>query len=365
MASAQERQRATTAAALLKEPGGLRLGSLVAGVDYPVGRSDRTWITATIDGWIPASSAQSSARDGFDLTVIAGGGESVRAVPGGAIIARVQEGTLLSRVTVRGKWIHVRRQGWVARTSLGGTAPLPTTTVAAKPAPKPPPQAAKPVAAVPAPAPTSPPTAAPAPSTSPPPAPATTVAPQAVSGRADSSGKDAPQPGEVSGRVALRRGAPISVAPDGEPVATLGRAGTAAVLERSRDWTRVQVEGWVRNTDITGTALNGPRITAAMIRAAPDRYLGQPVSWRLQFLAIQEADELRPELPRGQPYLLTRGPLPESGFVYVTASKAEIEAFRQRQPLDEITIEGVLKAARTRYLPTPVVELKSTLGGAR
>ena len=134
MASAQQRQRATTAAALLKEPGGLRLGSLVAGVDYPVGRSDRSWITATIDGWIPATSAQSSARDGFDLTVIAGGGESVRAAPGGTIIARVQEGTLLSRVTVRGKWIHVRRQGWVARSNFAAGAAPATTTVAVKPA---------------------------------------------------------------------------------------------------------------------------------------------------------------------------------------------------------------------------------------
>jgi hypothetical protein len=354
IASAQERQRATTAAPLLKEPGGLRLGSLVAGVDYPVGRSDRSWITATIDGWIPGASAQSSARDGFDLTVIAGGGESVRAAPGGAIIARVQEGTLLSRVAVRGKWIHVRRQGWVARNNLAGGSVPPPTTVAAKPAPSPPPAAVKPVVAAPAPA--------PAPATSPPPA---VVAPQAAPNRRDTAAKDAPQAGEVSGRVTLRRGAPIALAPDGEPVATLGRASTAAVLERSRDWTRVQLEGWVRNADVTGTALNGPRITGAMIRAEPNRYLGQPVSWRLQFLAIQEADELRPEIPRGQPYLLTRGPLPESGFVYVMATKAEIETFRQRQPLDEIVVDGVLRAARTKYLPTPVVELKSTLGGSR
>jgi hypothetical protein len=359
IASAQERQRATAAAPLLKEPGGLRLGSLVAGVDYQVGRSDRSWITATVDGWIPSSSAQSTSRDGFDLTVIAGGGESVRATPAGSIVARVQEGTLLSRVTVRGKWIHVRRQGWVARSNLAPLAPPPATTVVAKPAPSPPPAPPKAVAAAPPPAP------APAPAPSPTAAPATTAAGQTPAGARDTARKDAPERSEVSGRVTLRRGAMVSVAPDGEPLATVGRAGSAAVLERARDWTRIQLEGWVRNADVTGTALDGPRITGAMIRAGPDRYLGQSVSWRLQFLAIQEADELRPEIPRGQPYLLTRGPLPESGFVYVTGTKGQIEAFRQRQPLDEITIDGVLRAARTKYLPTPVVELKPTLGGSR
>jgi hypothetical protein len=82
------------------------------------------------------------------------------------------------------------------------------------------------------------------------------------------------------------------------------------------------------------------------------------VNWRLQFLAVQEADELRPEMARGQLYLLTRGPLPESGFVYVTVTKAQADEYHKRQPLDEIAIQGIVRAGRTRYLPTPVVELK-------
>ena len=151
----------------------------------------------------------------------------------------------------------------------------------------------------------------------------------------------------------------MAVTPDGDPVATLARPGTGVVLERTRDWVRVQLDGWVRSSDITGAVEDGPRITGAMIRAAPDKYVGQTVAWRLQFLAIQEADELRPEMPRGQLYLLTRGPLPESGFVYVMITKAQADEYRKLQPLDEIKVEGPLKAGRTRYLPTPVVELSS------
>jgi hypothetical protein len=87
------------------------------------------------------------------------------------------------------------------------------------------------------------------------------------------------------------------------------------------------------------------------------------VVWRLHFLARQEADELRPEMPKGQPYLLTRGPLPESGFVYVMVSSAQANLVEGLRPLDEIRIEGIIRSGRTRYLPTPVVELTRLVEG--
>jgi len=33
------------------------------------------------------------------------------------------------------------------------------------------------------------------------------------------------------------------------------------------------------------------------VRAAPARYVGKTVDWRVQFLAVRKADELRPEIP--------------------------------------------------------------------
>jgi len=145
------------------------------------------------------------------------------------------------------------------------------------------------------------------------------------------------------------------------PPGTAGR-----VVGRSGEWVRVQVEGWVRDADVKPAesgVLGG--ISAAEVRASPDRFVGQTLDWRLQVIAVQIADELRPEMPSGQPYLLTRGPLPEPGFVYVMLPPGRVAEFRALPPLHELTLRVTLKAARTRYLATPVAELVSTPGLAR
>jgi len=132
------------------------------------------------------------------------------------------------------------------------------------------------------------------------------------------------------------------------------------VLTRSGEWARVQVEGWVRDIDLggaVGTSLGG--VTAAEVRADPPRYIGQTVDWRLELIAVQTADDLRSEMTKGQLYLLTRGPLPEPGFVYVTVTPGQAEEFRALQALQELTLRVKIKAPRTRFLSTPVVELVS------
>ena len=78
-------------------------------------------------------------------------------------------------------------------------------------------------------------------------------------------------------------------------------------------------------------------------------------------MAIQTADELRPEIPLGQRYLLTRGPAPETGFVYVVIDEAQLERVRALQPLEDLTIRVRILAPRTRYLPHPVVQLLAIL----
>jgi hypothetical protein len=87
------------------------------------------------------------------------------------------------------------------------------------------------------------------------------------------------------------------------------------------------------------------------------------VEWRVQFVAIQKADELRPEIPEGQPYLLTRGPLPEPGFVYVVVPSNKVSQFEAVPALKELTIRGTIRAASTKYLPTPVIDLVEVVSG--
>jgi hypothetical protein len=107
-------------------------------------------------------------------------------------------------------------------------------------------------------------------------------------------------------------------------------------------------------------ALDSASVTLEQLRAEPEKYTGQAVTWRLQYLALQVADELRPELPPGEPYILARGPLPEAGFVYVSVTREQAERFRKMSPLDEFTANGTIRSPRTRYLPTPVIELRRT-----
>lgn len=323
----------------------------MAGIAYATGRTQGDWTEATLDGWVRAEAAQPTTRDGFDLVIVSGGGEPIRNAPGGGAVGRVQEGTLLSRVAVRGKWVHVRRTGWAPRATFGAPAASPPKqqeVAAAKPTPQPqaPPASAPPAAAANQRAPAPPP--APPPSTQP-----ADTAHTALSG---------PAADGASQRVLLRQGTNLALAQDGERIATMDQKVEATVVEQSGQWSRVRFEGWVRNSDLAGDAREAPTITAAMIRQNPDRYVGQSIAWRVQFLAIQKADELRPEIPAGQSYLLTRGPLPETNFVYVMISPEQEARLKTLQPLDELLIEGVLRAGKTKYLPTPVVELKEVKG---
>lgn len=80
---------------------------------------------------------------------------------------------------------------------------------------------------------------------------------------------------------------------------------------------------------------------------------------------MQVADELRPEMPAGSPYLLMRGPLPEPGFVYVMLPRGDVARFKALPPLAELTLRLTIKAASTRYLPTPVAELVAVVDSTR
>jgi hypothetical protein len=285
--------------------------SLPAGAPVELGDSKDGWREATVEGWISTQSTSPTRRDGYDLVVTPDKGENLRSSPNGPLIGRAREGTLLERVGQRGRWTRVRREGWV-----------PGRAVPAAPAS----QGRAPAASSP---PASPP----------------------------------PKPAALETAETLRETG-LATAPAGTPLGTLHAGIPTRVVERSGEWVRVQVDGWVRESDLKhseGGALVG--ITAAEVHSAPDRFVGQTLDWKLQLISVQLADELRTELPPGQPYLLTRGPLPEPGFVYVAIPRDRVDEFRALPPLSELLLRLTLKAARSRYLDTPVTELISVVDG--
>jgi hypothetical protein len=147
-------------------------------------------------------------------------------------------------------------------------------------------------------------------------------------------------------------------APEGPTAGTLSPETPLRVLSRTGEWARVQMEGWVRTDDLreaTPGVLIG--VSAAELRADPERYQGQTLRWTLQFIATQRADDLRPDLPPGATYLLARGPLPEHGFVYVVVPEAQRAAIETLAPLTEIRVTARVRVARSRFLGNPVVDL--------
>ena len=326
--AAQDDQRLALPAELHREPDGAALVSLPEGAPISTGRKKGAWHEAAVEGWIYSKSLASTKREGFDLVVISKGGENLRRTPNGTVIGHAREGTLLQRVAVRGRWTRVRRAGWVPRTAVAST-PKAVRTEAQRSAQRPDPasQASSP--------------------------PARSEA--AAGAPRSAGGPDAAAAGQETALLSTPGGAEVALLRAGAPARVVGRSG---------EWARVEVAGWVKGEDLRpdeGGALVG--VTAAEVRAAPDRYVGRVVEWRLQVIAVQIADQLRSELPPGQPYLLTRGPLPEPGFVYVGIPAERAAEFKALPPLQEVTLRVSIKAARTKYLPTPVAEFVSVAGG--
>jgi hypothetical protein len=315
---AQEEQPLSTPTDLHREPDGAPLVSLPAGAPVLPGRPRGDWHQVTVEAWITTSSTSPTRRDGFDLIVTPDKGENLRSIPNGPVVGRVREGTLLKRVGVNGRWTRVKRAGWVPRDAVASAARHPAKQGKA-------PQTRAAVAAGPA-------------------------------AKADvAAGED---------RVETARETSLSAVPEGGALATLPGGTPVRVVSRSSGWAKVQLEGWIKDADLKPSdagSLVG--VSAAEVRAAPDRYVGQTIDWRLQLIAVQTADELRAEMPPGQPYLLTRGPLPEPGFVYVSIPAGRIAEFRALPPLTELVLRVTLRAARSKYLTTPVTELVSVVSG--
>ena len=299
----------TTDADLLKEPGGTQLLHVAAGTSVLVGPVKGNSVQAKLEGWVLGAAIKDDKRDGFDVSVNRSVGIAIREKPGaGATLAMARFGALFDRIEARDGWVHVSRTGWIPRAALQPPAPPPPAG--------PPLQATK---------------------------PSTVQAPAAAA-------KPAPSVASSS----LLGGSTLFAQPGGSPLGVFEPPVKVDVLERRPGWTHIKVDAWVRESSL-GEAPAPGGITAAMIRAAPDRYVGQTVEWTLQVLAIQKADELRPELPEGQPYILARGPLPETGFVYVAIPAAEIEHFNALEPLAKIKVRATVRAGHSRFLPTPVL----------
>jgi len=287
-----------------KDPGGTPLGTISKNAAVVFGQTRGGWREVTLVGWVESTALRPDTRDGFDVSVTADN-TPIRSAPDATapIRAVARTGALFDRVTTRGAWSEVRRTSWTPAVS---TTPEPVPAV----------QTPLPSSAVP-----------------------TTATPVTD-----------------SNQVAVQGGTSFSADAAGPPIGTLEATRRATVTERRAGWSRITLDVWVRDGSV-GAAPSADGISGKDVRDEPDRYVGQTIEWSLQVLAVQQADELRPELPLGQPYVLARGPLPETGFVYLLIQARDVATWRAMQPLAEVRVRATVRAGRTRYLPTPVIEL--------
>src|SRR5713226_6182101 len=120
-----------------QEPDGRRLARLARGAVVTEGgggagggggggsgEARRDWVQVTLEGWIFGGSVGPTERPGFDLAVTRALDENLRAVPlsTGTLVARLNRGFALNRIGDSGRWVHVRRSGWMKRAALEPTA---------------------------------------------------------------------------------------------------------------------------------------------------------------------------------------------------------------------------------------------------
>jgi len=321
--AAQARFRVTTDGAwFFQEPGGKRLARLARGAIVVGGESQDTWQVVTLEGWIFATSVGPTPRAGYDLAVTRAPEENLRSAPAGALIGKLPQGFLLNKVAegTSGNWVHVLRPGWVEKSAVESLPPVASSQADTG----------------------APGTPGHGPGVNPPDTSASPSAPVDPS------------------RVESARRTVLYRAPEGAPAGTLAPSAPLRVLGRSGDWTRVELEGWVKSADLEiappGVLMG---ITAAELRTDPQRYAGQVLRWTLQYIAEQQADELRPEIPSGSRYFLARGPLPEHGFVYVIVPEAKRPQLESLAPLATIQVTARVRTGRTRFLGNPVLDLIS------
>jgi hypothetical protein len=333
----QARYRVTTDGAwFYQEPGGKRLARLARGAVLMGGETQGDWQGVMLEGWIFTTSVGPTPRAGYDLTVTRAPEENLRSAPAGALIGKLPQGFLLNKVAegTSGRWIHVTRAGWVEKTDLETVAQVASSRTASadtgsgEPTPGPRPGA------------------------------------PGIPGHGPGVGQPDTNPNPSApvdpSRVASARRTILYRAPEGQPTGTLAPSAPLRVLGRSGEWTRVELEGWVRSADLEiappGVLVG---ITAAELRTDPQRYAGQVLRWTLQFISTQQADELRPEIPNGATYFLARGPLPERGFVYVVVPEAKRAQLETLTPLATIQVTARVRTGRTRFLGNPVLDMIS------
>jgi hypothetical protein len=155
------------------------------------------------------------------------------------------------------------------------------------------------------------------------------------------------------------RTAPVTGAAVTPAVGQLAKGATVDVIARDRDWVRVRLEGWVRESDLTVADSTLRPLSAADIRSDPAGSRGKLVQWHVEAVALQTADPLRTGLQPGEQYLLALGPGPEKTLVYLAVPESLLPVARTLPAMAPVTITARVRDGRSEPAGVPILDLQS------
>ncbi|MBA2683421.1 MAG: hypothetical protein H0U66_02890 [Gemmatimonadaceae bacterium] len=334
--SARAQTTATTAAAARVAPDGRLVATLRVGAALKAGVTKADWTAVTMEGFLHKS-VVTAKKDA--LTVHASSGAALRgtADPSGAIVAVIEDGMAVDKLSASGDWFRVKRDAWVQTRELKTTVARAPPLVGGAPVRTP----AAPVA----------------------PPRASQGAPQRVAAlppRTTPAGPSAsaPDPSIASGDFAAAHPLVLRAAPDGKPSGTADSAARLRIVARDHGWARVQSEGWVRESELIPVDSSSvSAVSAADLRSDPEHYKGSTVRWVVQAIAVQAADPLRKGLAPDEPYLLARGPGSESSLLYLALPTALVASAKALPPLSYIMVLARVRAGRSDPSGVPILDV--------
>ncbi len=321
----------STPTAFRASPDGHTVAQLRGGATVQRATTRGAWTRVKLSGYLHRS-VVGGKRDTFAISAHAVGGALLRRLPSkkGAVVALLTDGTGVTQVSRHGEWFRVERTGWVVTIAL---AKSPASTVASRPrratatdkraAPKP---------------------------------HATDTTDAVAEGDVTPDSTPAAPPAAL----AVEHRATLYLAPDAQAVGSIDSTTRVTPLARDRGWVRVQVEGWVREQDLGPADSNVlTTISAADLRAQPDKYRGQMVRWQVQKIAIETADPLRKGMAPDEPYILARGPAQENSLLYLALPLSLVDQAKRIDPLAMFIVTARVRNGRSEPAGVPLLDVLS------
>lgn len=163
----------------------------------------------------------------------------------------------------------------------------------------------------------------------------------------------------VATKATVVRPAPVTGAASGAATGQIAKGATVEVLARDRDWVRVRLEGWVRESDLIVADTTLRALSAADIRSDPAGARGKLVRWDVDAVSLQVADALRTDLRTGEHYLLALGPGAEKTLLYIAVPPLLLAAVRSLSPLAPVTVTARVRNGRSEPAGVPILDLQS------